>query len=218
MDILLLLRKAVSAETSFHPDIVYAVRETSLKYIGKSLLLFCQYKPCLHEGALPPLLPQSRSPVDRLTYIQRNSPDFRGASTDLSWYKCEIDTGPLLILWHLNGILKNHKSQCCKNRQKILTHSSLRPIKINNDALKKQLLKVSGKKISFIEWLLIKSEDFPPKWFCQESNFPLKSMIDYPLMMTVATASVLQMKRRSKKIACSPMEQKEQAALPRTPC
>lgn len=127
-----LLRKAVSAETSFHPDIVYAVRETSLKYIGKGSLLFCQYKPCLHEGALPPLLQQSRSPADRLTYTQRNSPDFSGASMDLSWYKCEIDTGPPLVLWHLKGILKNHKNQCRKNRQKILTHPSLRPIKINN--------------------------------------------------------------------------------------
>lgn len=46
--IFLLLTKAVSAETSFLPDIVYAVWETSLKYIGKRLLLFCQYKPCFH--------------------------------------------------------------------------------------------------------------------------------------------------------------------------
>lgn len=43
-----LLTKAVSAESSFLPDTVYAVWETSLKYIGKRLLLFCQYKPCLH--------------------------------------------------------------------------------------------------------------------------------------------------------------------------
>lgn len=46
--IFLLLTKAVSAETSFLPGIVYAVWETSLKYIGKRLPLFCQYKPCLH--------------------------------------------------------------------------------------------------------------------------------------------------------------------------
>lgn len=43
-----LLTKAVSAETSFLPGIVHAVWETSLKQIGKRLLLFCQYKPCLH--------------------------------------------------------------------------------------------------------------------------------------------------------------------------
>lgn len=49
---IILLRKAVSAETSFHPDIVYAVQETSLKYIGERLLFSCQYKPCLHQGAL----------------------------------------------------------------------------------------------------------------------------------------------------------------------
>lgn len=48
LDVFLLLTKAVSAETSFLPGIVHAVWETSLKQIGKRLLLFCQYKPCLH--------------------------------------------------------------------------------------------------------------------------------------------------------------------------
>lgn len=52
MEIILLLRKAASAETSFHPDIVYAVPETSLKSIGERLLFSCQYKLCLHQGAL----------------------------------------------------------------------------------------------------------------------------------------------------------------------
>lgn len=48
LDIFLLLTIAVSAEMSFLPGIVHAAWETSLKQIGRRLLLYCQYKPCLH--------------------------------------------------------------------------------------------------------------------------------------------------------------------------
>lgn len=40
--------KSSVSRKKFLPGIVHAVWETSLKQIGKRLLLFCQYKPCLH--------------------------------------------------------------------------------------------------------------------------------------------------------------------------